>query len=120
MSFFSIEQVFICRDCGTWWTQEQSLFGTYSENPEHICEICGAQGREASEEEERYLLPEPTDYSDNGSLIEREVIAAEERAETEKEDNDDQDDNDEDQCDFDIDIDADSDADADTDVDVGF
>jgi hypothetical protein len=82
MSLFSTEEMFVCHDCGLWWMQEVSIFGTYAENPEHVCEVCGGQGEEASEEMKAGILPEPTDYSHSGAMIEAEVMAAESEQDT--------------------------------------
>jgi hypothetical protein len=62
--------------------QEVSLFGTYAENPEHICEVCGGQAEEASEEMKAGILPAPTDYTNNGAMIEAEAMAAENEGKT--------------------------------------
>jgi hypothetical protein len=79
MTFFSTEEMFICRECGHWWTQEASFFGTYKENPEHTCEACGGEGEEASEEMKNFILPaaDTTDYTGNAAMFEAEIMAAE-------------------------------------------
>jgi len=82
MSFWAEEKVFICADCRHWWLQEASFFGTYKENPQHICEACGGEGEEASEEMQNFILGiEPTGGgAGNAAMFDAELMALEDKA----------------------------------------